>query len=105
MSKRSRKQRKEAQAYSKEARRLTAGKLFRLFLKSLGFALLVALIVLLLEVIGVPVTRNFWIQLLIMLAVYIPFYPFIMSEFRPKPQAKGANIKRSEAKVDKGSSK
>ena len=84
---------------------MTAGKLFRLFLKSLGFALLVALIVFLLEVIGVDITRNFWMQLLIMLAVYIPFYPFIMNEFRPKPQAKGASIKRSEVKQNKGPSK
>ena len=88
MSKRSRKQRKASQVESKEARRLTAGKLFRLFLKSLGFALIVALIVFVLELLNVSVTQNFWFQLLIMLAVYIPFYPFIMSEFRPKPSAK-----------------
>ena len=84
MSKRSRKQRKAVQAESKEARRLTAGKLLRLFLKSLAFALLVALVVMVLELVGLSVTQNFWLQLLIMLAVYVPFYPFIMSEFRPK---------------------
>ena len=96
MSKRSRKQRKAAQAESKEARRLTAGKLLRLFFKSLAFALLVALIVMVLELLGVSVTQNFWLQLLIMLAVYIPFYPFIMSEFRSKPGA---------ARASKGSGK
>ena len=84
MSKRSRKQRKAAQSESKVARRLTAGKLLRLFLKSLAFALLVALVVMVLELVGLSVTQNFWLQLLIMLAVYVPFYPFIMSEFRPK---------------------
>lgn len=88
MAKRSRKQRKAAQAESKEARRVTAGKLFRLFLKSLMFALLVALVVMVLELVGLSVTQNFWLQLLIMLAVYIPFYPFIMREFRPKNAAR-----------------
>ena len=94
MSKRSRKQRKASQADSKEARRLTAGRLLRLFLKSLAFALLVALLVMVLELVGVAVTQNFWLQLLIMLAVYIPFYPFIMSEFRPK---RGKPEKRSKS--------
>ena len=87
MSKRSRKQRKAAQAESKEARRLTGGKLLRLFLKSLAFALLVALVILVLDLLGVSATQNFWLQLLIMLAVYVPFYPFIMREFRPKRSA------------------
>ncbi len=92
MSKRSRKQRKASQAESKEARRVTAGKLFRLFLKSLVFALLVALVVMVLELVGLSATQNFWMQLLIMLAVYIPFYPFIMSEFRPQRSRSAKDI-------------
>jgi flagellar biosynthesis protein FliQ len=79
----SKKQRKVDQREIVEARRLTPGKVLRLVLKSVVFALLVALIVTLLGALGVPITENFWLQLLVMLGVYILAYPYLMSEFRP----------------------
>lgn len=77
------KQRKgDAQALA-EARRLTPGKMFRLLLKSLGFAILVSLLILLLQALGLP-ANNLWVTLPVMLIVYIAAYPVLMSEFRPK---------------------
>ena len=77
------KQRKEDARTLAEARRLTPGKMLRLLLKSFGFALLVALLIVLLGLLGVP-TDNFWVTLPVMLVVYVAAYPFLMSEFRPK---------------------
>ncbi len=83
MSKTTKQRKVDAKAVA-EARRLTPGKVFRLVLKSLGFAILVSLLVTLLNVLGVPVLGNFWLQLAVMLVVYILAYPFLMREFRPK---------------------
>jgi len=78
------KQRKADSRAVLEARRLTPGKVVRLVLKTLAFALLVSLLVTVLSALGVPVLENFWLQLAVMLVVYILAYPFLMSEFRPK---------------------
>lgn len=78
------KQRKADSRAAVEARRLTPGKVVRLVLKTLAFALLVSLLVTVLSALGVPVLENFWLQLAVMLVVYIVAYPFLMSEFRPK---------------------
>lgn len=78
------KQRKVDSRAALEARRLTPGKVLRLVLKTLGFAILVSLLVTLLSAAGVPVLENFWLQLVVMLVVYVLAYPFLMSEFRPK---------------------
>jgi len=78
------KQRKADSQAAVEARRLTPGKVVRLVLKTLAFALLVSLLVTVLSALGVPVLENFWLQLAVMLVVYILAYPFLMSEFRPK---------------------
>lgn len=83
MSKTTKQRKVDAKAVA-EAKRLTPGKVFRLVLKSLGFAVLVSLLVTLLNVLGVPVLGNFWLQLAVMLVVYILAYPFLMREFRPK---------------------
>lgn len=78
------KQRKADSRAALEARRLTPGKVFRLVLKTLAFALLVSLLITLLSALGVPVLERFWVQLAVMLVVYIVAYPFLMSEFRAK---------------------
>jgi len=78
------KQRKADSRAVLEARRLTPGKVVRLVLKTLAFALLVSLLITLLGALGVPVLEYFWLQLGAMLVVYIVAYPFLMSEFRVK---------------------
>lgn len=80
----SKKQRKVSQRSALEARRLTPGKVLRLVLKTLAFALLVSLLVSLLASLGVPVLENFWLQVAIMLVIYLLAYPYLMSEFRVK---------------------
>ena len=83
MSKTTKQRKVDAKALA-EARRLTPGKVLRLVLKSLGFAILVSLLVALLSALGIPVLESFWLQLAVMLVVYIAAYPFLMREFRPK---------------------
>ena len=78
------KQRKDDAKALAEARRFTPGKMFRLVLKSLGFAILVSLLLILLQSFRVPVFQTWWLQFGVMLVVYIAAYPFLMSEFRPK---------------------
>lgn len=82
--KKSKKERKaERQAYE-DARKMTAGKLIRLVLKSMVFAVSVAVIMLLLSLLGVPALNSLWVQFGVMFVVYILAYPYLMSEFRPK---------------------
>lgn len=83
MSKANKKRKADSRAVL-EARRLTPGKVLRLVLKTLAFAVLVSLLVTLLSALGVPVLQNFWLQLPVMLVVYVLAYPSLMSEFRPK---------------------
>ncbi len=78
------KQRKAAARAAVDARRLTPGKVARLVLKTLAFALLVSLLITLLGALSVPALENRWLQFGLMLLVYIAAYPFLMSEFRPK---------------------
>ena len=90
-------QRKAAARAAADARRLTPGKVARLVLKTLAFALLVSLLITLLGALGVPALANRWVQFALMLFVYIAAYPFLMSEFRPKgsPRYGSQNTKRS----------
>lgn len=86
------KERKEKTRAAQEARRITPGKMIRLFLKCFAFAMLVALIFTALGEFGVPIPENFWLRLLLMVGVYLLAYPILMSEFRPKrarPEKKG----------------
>lgn len=83
MSKSTKQRKVDAKAVA-DARRFTPGKMFRLVLKSLGFAVLVSLLVSLLGAFGLPVFENIWLQLAVMVVVYVLAYPFLMSEFRPK---------------------
>lgn len=82
------KQRKDDSRAALDARRLTPGKVVRLVLKTLAFAMLVSLLITLLSALGVPVLEHFWLQLLVMLGVYLLAYPFLMSEFRVRGRAR-----------------
>lgn len=73
-----------------EARRITVGKMVRLLLKSLGFAILLTIVVMILQALHVPAVRNFWVQMGLVLAAYLIVYPVLMSEFRPKKQGRGS---------------
>ncbi len=82
--KKSKKERKAERQSYEDARKMTAGKLVRLVLKSMVFAVSVAVIMLLLSLLGVPALNSLWVQFGVMFAVYILAYPYLMSEFRPK---------------------
>jgi membrane protein YdbS with pleckstrin-like domain len=83
MSKRKQQQKLERDAVEK-ARQLTVGKIVRLILKSLVFAMLVAALIVGLSLLGVPWLMNTWAQLAIMIVVYLFAYPYLMREFRPE---------------------
>lgn len=83
MSKKNR-TKKEDQKAILEARKFTFGKVVRLTLKMFVFAILASLVVTLLAVSGLPGFDQFWVQVLVMVLFYIPAYPIVMSEFRPK---------------------
>jgi O-antigen/teichoic acid export membrane protein len=79
-----RKQQKQERDAIEKARQLTAGKIIRLVLKSLVFAMLVAALIVGLSLLGVPWLMNTWAQLAIMIVVYLFAYPYLMREFRPQ---------------------
>jgi membrane protein implicated in regulation of membrane protease activity len=79
-----RKQHKQERDAVEKARQLTAGKIIRLVLKSLVFAMLVAALIVGLSLLGVPWLMNTWAQLAIMIVVYLFAYPYLMREFRPQ---------------------
>jgi ABC-type bacteriocin/lantibiotic exporter with double-glycine peptidase domain len=83
MSKR-KKELKEKRSALEQARKFTPGKVIRLVLKSLVFAVAVAIIMIGIELLGIPAFSNFWIQLAVMVVIYLIAFPFLMSEFRPK---------------------
>ncbi|MBS3965753.1 MAG: hypothetical protein KGZ60_00645 [Truepera sp.] len=78
------KDRKVREEALREARRITPGKLFRLLLKSLLFALVVAVLFTIWAVNQWPGYDQWWLQLALMVGVYVLAYRFLMSEFRPK---------------------
>ncbi|HKI57544.1 MAG TPA: hypothetical protein VKB31_10390 [Trueperaceae bacterium] len=84
-------QRRKAERRStEEARRITVGKMVRLLLKSLGFAILLTIVVMVLQALHVKAVGNFWVQMGMVFAAYLIVYPVLMSEFRPKKQRRGA---------------
>jgi membrane protein implicated in regulation of membrane protease activity len=85
MSKRKREEKLERTAVT-EARKITPGKMIRLLLKSLLFSLLVVAVMVGLNLLGIPAFQNFWIQLGVMVVIYVVAYPFLMREFRPRKQ-------------------
>jgi uncharacterized sodium:solute symporter family permease YidK len=77
-------QRRKAERRSvEEARKITAGKMVRLLLKSLVFAILLTVVVMVLSSLGVPGLGKFWVQMLLVFGAYLLVYPILMSEFRP----------------------
>lgn len=89
MSKKSQLRKREARARER-ARELTFGKMLRLLLKSLAFAVLVTMALVLLEFLGVPGMDNRWLQIGLMVAVYLLAYPVLMREFRPSTYLRDA---------------
>ncbi len=87
MSKRNRERKAELKV-AQDARKLTPGKVFRLMLKSLVFALAVGLLFAVLSTLGVPYLDRLWVQFGLILLVYVVAYPFLMSEFRARRYGK-----------------
>ena len=83
MSKRNRERKAKLRA-TQDARKLTPGKVFRLMLKSLVFALAVGLLFAVLSTLGVPYLDRLWVQFGLIFLVYLVAYPFLMSEFRAR---------------------
>ena len=79
---------KAKRAALEKARQFTPGKVLRLILKSLVFALAAAIFLIVIELLGLPAFSNFWIQLVVMVVIYLLAFPFLMSEFRPKTYLK-----------------
>jgi uncharacterized membrane protein YdfJ with MMPL/SSD domain len=90
MSKKKKEYRLKQQAIT-DARRFTVGKTVRLFLKSIVFALVVGLAFSILTLFEIPYLDSFWVQVGLMVVVYMLAYPFIMSEFRPETYLKRQN--------------
>jgi Ca2+/Na+ antiporter len=86
MSKRKKEQKLERAALE-DARKITPGKMLRLLLKSLLFSLLVVVVMVGLSLLGINAFQNFWVQLGVMVVIYIIAYPFLMREFRPSRSA------------------
>lgn len=77
-------QRKAVRRSVEEARRITFGKMARLLLKSVAFAIVLTVLVMVLKAVGVTWVDNFWIQMGLVLGTYLLVYPVLMSEFRPR---------------------
>lgn len=85
------KQRRKAERRSvEEARKVTVGKMVRLLVKSLVFAILLTAVVMVLTMLGVPGLGNFWVQMLLVFGAYLLVYPILMSEFRPRKKRRSA---------------
>ncbi len=68
-----------------EARKITPGKILRIFLKVLVISILFTLALALVEAyLGWKVTNRIWVQMALMFGIVVVAQPFIMSEFRPK---------------------
>ncbi len=84
-------QRRKAERRSVEdARKITVGKMVRLLLKSLVFAILLTAVVMILTMLGVPGLGSFWVQMLLVFGAYLLVYPILMSEFRPTKKRRDA---------------
>lgn len=84
---------KMKQQAAADARKFTVGKTVRLFLKSIVFALIVGLAFSILALLELPYLDSFWVQVGLMIVVYMLAYPYIMSEFRPETYLKRHNQK------------
>lgn len=87
MSKRNRERRSERKAIER-ARKITAGKMVRLSVKSVLLAAGFVLIVTLLNALGVPYLDRLWGQLVVLGLLWIVAYPLLMRDFRPRTYLK-----------------
>lgn len=83
------KERKTERRQREAARTLTGGKLLRLLLKSVAFAVAVSLLVLVVNIIGIPGFDRPWVQMILVLAAYLVAYPYLMREFRSPRSRRG----------------
>lgn len=74
---------------AQEARTVTGGKLLRLLLKSIAFAVALSLLVLAVNLIGIPGFDRPWVQMILVLGAYLVAYPYLMREFRPRREPTG----------------
>lgn len=81
MSKKTRKRKRQRRA-ERAARRITVGKIARLALKSVLFAVVASLAMVLLDALGVPGLDRIWVQGGAIVVLYLLAYPVLMSEFR-----------------------
>lgn len=84
------KERKAERREREAARALTGGKLLRLLLKSVAFAVAVSLLVLGVNLIGIPGFDRPWVQMILVLGAYLVAYPYLMREFRPPRPRRGS---------------
>ena len=85
MSKRNRGSERKA---IERARKITVGKMVRLFVKSVLLAAGFVLIVTLLNALGVPYLDRLWGQLVVLGLLWIIAYPLLMRDFRPRTYLK-----------------
>ncbi|MEM7736249.1 MAG: hypothetical protein AAF267_10705 [Deinococcota bacterium] len=78
------KQRKAQKKARAQALKLTPGKLIRLTVKSIVFAVLVSGLIAVLLLFDVDLIQQRWAQLTLMAVCYIAAFPVVFSEFRPK---------------------
>lgn len=87
MSQRNRERRSERKAIEK-ARKITVGKMVRLFVKSVLLAAGFVVVVTLLNALGVPYLDRLWGQLVVLGLLWIVAYPLLMRDFRPRTYLK-----------------
>ncbi len=98
-------ERKAARRELEQARKVTAGKLIRLLLKSVGFAIAVSLLVVFVNAVGIPGFDKAWMQMVLVVIAYLVAYPYLMREFRPRKVRAPAgrdSPERQDAKDDQG---
>lgn len=87
MSKKAKRQKQQAQALA-AARKLTPGKVLRLTGKTLLFALLLTVLFGVANALDVPGADSAFVQIGAMALLFVLFYRFIYSEFRPQSYLK-----------------
>lgn len=80
----SKKQRKAVKRARFQARKITPGKMLRLALKTLLFAVVVSVLIAALVWLEVALVETRWFQLVFMVVCYVIAFPYVFSEFRAK---------------------
>lgn len=84
-----RQRRKAERRSAEEARKITPGKMVRLLLKLVAFAILLTAVVKLFMVLGVAGLGKPWARVVLVFGTYLLAYPVLMSEFRPGRKRRG----------------